>query len=277
MIAPKTLQGFLVNPIGIGTWELGGGKYSDSTSYADYDHDAEAIEAIRYSIKNGQNHIDTAEMYGDGHTEEIVRKAIKGIPRQKLFIASKIWKSHLRRSAVLYATEGILERLGIGSLDLLYLHAFWPMEPLEATIQGLNDAVDRGLTKAIAVSNFALPELKRAVAFSKHPIVANQMHYNVMYQREVPHEMIDFVRAHDMMLVAYRPIKELELGILLGSKLLHLAKKYGKTQRQIALNWIISQDHMVSLVRSTNKDHIDENLGALDFEMSEEDLESLRG
>jgi diketogulonate reductase-like aldo/keto reductase len=138
----KTINNFTLNPIGIGTWTIGGAFYEGTrVAYADYSQDEEAITAIKYSLDKGQNHIDTAQIYGAEHCEEIVGEAIKGFDRAKIFIASKVWQSHLKRNAVPKSAEAMLKRLGTTYLDMLYVHNSWDIEPMEEYIAGLNDAL----------------------------------------------------------------------------------------------------------------------------------------
>lgn len=263
-------NGARVYPVGIGTWTIGGGVE------AEYGNEKEEIEGIRYSIKRGQNHIDTAQMYGAGHTEEIVGRAIKGFNRKKLFIASKVWQTHATRKKIPQAIEGILKRLQTAYLDLLYIHACWDEEMIGEYLAGLNDAKEKGLTKAIGVSNFDIDQLRKAVSVSKNPIIANQMNYNVLYQVEVPGEMKRYCKKEKIMIVAYRPV---ERGLLAdqceNKTVLALAKKYRKTPAQIAINWLISQENVVTIPKSIDKKHIDENLGAVDFELDSEDVQKL--
>lgn len=254
-----------VHPIGIGTWGVGGGMTANSRN------DKRDIEAIRYSIEEGQNQIDTAELYGAGHSEEVVGEAIKGFDRAKLFIASKIWNHNATTTRIPKATKKILERLGIEYLDLLYIHACWREGDIPDYITGLNRAQDRGLTKAIGVSNFTLEQLKKAVKLTKHPIVAIQNHYNLTHQSEVDDKMKNFCKKNKITIVAYSPLEGSKWNI----KIRKIAKKYKKTPAQIAINWLISQDNVVTIPKSTDKKHIDENLGAMDFEMEDKDTKML--
>lgn len=177
------------------------------TSFADYSYDKESIEAIKYSISKGQNHIDGAQFYGAGHTDEIIGEAIKGFDRSKLFLASKIWKSYVLRNAVVPATRDILRKIQTDYLDLLYIHAPFTEVPMEEYILGLNDSIDLGLVKDIGVSNFNLDQLKQAMDISKYPIAANQLRYNVLYKTDANSEMIEFCNKNNIMIVAYRPIE----------------------------------------------------------------------
>lgn len=277
MINKKKIGNSEIHPIGIGTWEIGGGIHrEEGIIFADYDNEEKEIAAIKYSVQKGQNHIDTAQMYSAGHSEEVVGKAIKGIDRKKLFIASKIWKSHARKSSVVPAVEGMLKRLQVDYLNLVYMHSPSVPEPMEEYMGGLNEAVDKGLVKYIGVSNFHLEQLKQAVSISKYSIVANQMHYNLIHKQDVPQDMKDFCKKKNIMIVAYRPIeRRLLADQATNDTILAISKKYKRTPAQIALNWLISQDNVVAIPKAVNKKHIDENLGASDFELKNDDVEKL--
>ncbi len=265
-----------VNPIGVGTWMMGGGYLEGKIPFATYGNEPQEIAAIRYSISRGQNHIDTAHMYGAGHTEEIVGQAISEIERSTLFIASKVWKSHCTRLAVPQSIIESLRRLRITQLDLVYAHYAFKESPMEEYIGGLNDAIDQGLTKYIGVSNFSLEELKLATSLSKHPITAIQNHFNVLHKAEFPLELQNFCKANDIAMVSYRPLGR---GMLTqectNETLIRLADKYQKTTAQIALNWVLSHANMHAIPKASRIENIEANLAALNFELSEEDRASL--
>jgi diketogulonate reductase-like aldo/keto reductase len=266
----KKLGRFEVCPIGVGTWGVGGFMEPE---YGNEDKDA---EAIRYSINKGQNHIDTAEMYGNGHAEEIVAQAIKGLDRSKLFIASKVHRNYTKCKDVVRSTENILKRLNTDYLDLLYIHSYWEDEDMEGYLNGVNAALDNGLTKSIAVSNWSVDNLKWGVTKTKHPILANQMNYNILHQVEVPDEMHKLCKKEDIAIVAYRPLERKLLADQCDNEtVLGIADKYKKTPSQIALNWLISKKNVHAIPKSTDKKHINENLSALDFELDREELNML--
>src|SRR5690606_9486418 len=238
----KKINDFEINPIGIGTWLMGGGFFPGvKEPFADYSNDDKQIEAIQYSIEQGQNHIDGAQLYGAGHTDELIGQAVKDFDRDKLFIASKIWRSHALRNAVVPATKEILRKMQLDYLDMLYIHNPFLEEsiPIEEYINGLNDAVDAGLVKSIAVSSFNLEQLKQALEISKHPIVANQIRYNALYKTRAPKDLLEFCKENKIMIVAYRPIeRKLLADETKNPVVLEIAKKYKKTPAQIALNWL---------------------------------------
>ena len=283
----KRIGGRILHPIGIGTWTMGGARFDDGTVYADYDHDDEAVDAIRYSLSKGQNHIDTAQLYGAGHTEEIVGKAIRGMAREEIFLASKVFKSHALRSSVRAAVEGTLKRLGTDYLDLLYVHEPWDMVPMEEYIFGINDAFEAGLARSIGVSNFNMEQLKMALSMTRNPLVANQIHYNLLERSVATPGLLKFCRENEIMIVAYRPVERKLLtdqtnsketnskDLLKRSQIVRIARKYGKTVAQIAINWLICQPGVVAIPKAVHTEHIDENLGALDFGLDAEDRELL--
>ncbi len=273
----KFINGFKINPIGIGTWLMGGGWYSDiRIPYSDYTNDERDIAAIKYSISKGQNHIDGAELYGAGHTDELIGEAIKDLDRNSLFVASKIHRSHALRKAIVPATKDILRRMQTNYLDMLYIHAPFPEIPMEEYILGLNDTVEEGLVKNIAVSNFTIEQLKQAMSITKHPVVANQIRYNVLYKTDANSEMLEFCKNNNILIVAYRPVERTLLGEnTTDETVLKIAKKYNKTPAQIAINWLISQYNVVTIPKAVSHKHIDENLEALNFELEKEDIEKL--
>jgi diketogulonate reductase-like aldo/keto reductase len=268
----KHIASVSVHPIGIGTWGMGGTRWPDGTVFADYDNDRREIEAIRYALSRGQNHIDTAQFYGATHTEELVGEAIRGVDRSTLFIASKVWKSHAMRSAAPRAVEGMLARLGIEKLDLLYVHAPWDGIPMDQYILGLDDTLAAGLTENIAVSNFNLEQLQQAIGICPSPISAVQIHYNLIERSAATHEFLDFCRREGIAIVAYRPLERRVLTDPLRQPLLaELAEKYSKTPAQIALAWLIDQEAVIPIPKASQKHHVDENLGALDVVLEDGD------
>lgn len=267
-IENKKIGEFPLNPIGIGTWKMGGHMLPSILGKKDSDE----VAAIKYSIELGQNHIDTAEMYGSGKAEKLVAKAIEGTDRSKLFIASKIWRQHANRRSVVPAVEKILERLQTDHLDLIYVHYPWP--DMKGYIAGLNDVVEKGLAKNIGVSNFNLEQLKQAVELSERPVVANQVLYNVYKRGLVTDEMLAYCRENDIMIVAYTPLENIVDKE--GELLKELAEKYDRSVAQIALNWLIVQENVVTIPKAVEKEHIEDNIGTLDFKLSQEDWQRIK-
>lgn len=265
MINFKKIADFKVHPIGIGTWAVGG-RYKPN-----YDNDELEVDAIRYSILQGQNHIDCAEMYASGHSEELVGQAIKDLDRKKLFIASKVYKFHKNKDDILWAIEKMLKRLKTDYLDIVYIHSSDNIAPIEVYLQGLNKACDKKLVKYLGVSKFDLRLFKKALLITKHPIVAIQNHYNINNQQFVSEALKNFCVNKKITIVAHSPLE----NCIRSRVALELCEKYKKTPYQIALNWLISQENVVTIPKSTNKHHINENLQAMNFVLNPEDKQSL--
>jgi diketogulonate reductase-like aldo/keto reductase len=270
MDTKKLKCGFAMPVLGMGTWGMGGYMKPDPAN-----DDANDIAVLKQGLDSGFNHIDTAEIYADGHAEELVAKSLIGHKRSNIFITSKVYENHLTYDGVRQAVEGSLKRLGTTYLDLYLIHHVVESAPLQETIRGLDRLVEEGLVKNIGVSNFGTDRLKRAQAYSCHKIVANQVHYNLVIREPEP-ELLPYCQENDVMLIAYRPIQGGSLLENPGELVGRLAKKYRKTPVQIALNWLISQRNVTTIVAMRQSRQIPENLAALDFTLDKEDLELLR-
>jgi len=267
----KLKNGFEIPVFGIGTWMMGGDKIRDPNN----DDEAD-IKAIRTAIEMGITHIDTAENYAEGWAEKIVGEAIKKYDRSKLFIVSKVDKSHLHYDDVRRACKSSLERLGINYLDLYLVHSPNLEIPLKGTMKAMDKLKNEGLVKNIGVSNFKKERLIEVSGYSKKKIVVNQVYYNLIIREPERTSLLNYCQNSDVILTAYRPIDKGTLAKK-GTKVLdELCKKYDKTPSQIAINWLISQKNVVTISKMRNKKHIIENLGALGWQMEEEDVKKLR-
>ena len=266
----KSLKnGFAIPVLGQGTWRMGGVDTPDTTN------DNADIAAIQRGIAAGLRHIDTAEMYAGGHAEELVGAARKGqgIRRADYFLTDKVWKTHLRYDDVLRAAEASLKRLETDYIDLYLIHQVNPDVPERETIRAMNRLKAEGVIHHIGVSNFSVERLKRAQAASDAPIAANQLHYNLRIREIERCGLLDYCRSQDIMVIAWRPLRGLDLSLPL---ITDLAAKYGKTPAQLALNWLLSQENVVTITKAANPRHLAENLGALGWELEREDMERLR-
>lgn len=262
----KTLKcGFSMPVLGMGTWQMGGRMERDSRN-----DDAGQIQALKTGLDLGFNLIDTAESYADGKAEELVGEAIRGYDRGKLFLASKVWKTHVAYDDVLRAAENSLKRLGTDYLDLYLYHQVNNEVPLKETMRAFDRLVSEKLVRHIGVSNFALERFKRAQACAEHKIVVNQIHYSLSV-REPESELLPWLQENDVMIQAWRPLRGVPDCALLNE----LCTKYGKTKSQIALNWLIMQKNIVTITASSSARHIQDNLDAAAFEMAPSDVELL--
>jgi diketogulonate reductase-like aldo/keto reductase len=255
--------------LGLGTWGIGG------FSYPDYSNDELAIEIIRFAVEIGMNFIDTAEMYGAGHSEELVGEAIKGI-RDKVFIATKVLPTNFRYEDVIKACERSLRRLKTSYIDLYQLHWPNPSIPIEETMRAMERLANEGKIRYIGISNFSVEETIEAMnALSKYEIVSNQVEYSLLV-RDIEKDLLDFCRKNKITVIAYSPLAR---GELLKGKyyefLSKIGKKYNKTAAQVALNWLIIKENVVAIPKAFSKAKIVENMGAYGWKLSDEDLKAI--
>ncbi len=272
----ELVKGVKVPVLGVGTWGLGG-KHS-----ADYSNDQASIAAIIQGIDFGLTHIDTAAYYGAGHSEELVGKAIEQYDREDLFITTKIYRTNLSYEKVISSVKDSLHRMNIDYVDLCLIH--WPSDtvPLHETMKALETCVDDGLSRFIGVSNFSLRLFQEAQSYlERYSLVADQVYYNVTRSNKTyfnglsVNELYSYCKANGILLIAWSPLEEGKLAKPGFLVLDELAQKYGKTQAQISLNWLISQDNIITVPKATDSDHIKENLGALGWKLSPADSKRL--
>ena len=263
--------GFKIPVFGLGTWMMGG----DFKRQPDNNGDADAA-ALAAGLDLGLTHIDTAEMYAAGFTEEIVGRAIAGRKRNELFITTKVWKTNLSYDGVMRAAEGSLTRLGTDYIDLYLVHLPNDKFPLEGTIQALDRLKDEKRVLHIGVSNFAVRRLEHAQALSRYKIVVNQVHYNLVFREAEKSGLLDYCQRHDVILMAWRPLQKGALLENSGKVLDSVCRQYGKTPAQIAINWLISQPNIVTISTMRSRKHLDDNMGALGWRMDSKDIKLLR-
>lgn len=271
VIPLKRVGDFALPVLGIGTYQMGGGLARDWTN--DDERDTAALVA---AMAAGVTHIDTAEIYAGGHAERLVALAIqrRGLPG--LFLTSKVYPTHLRYDDVIRACRGSLERLGIDQLDLYLVHGPNAEVPLAETMRAMDWLVDAALVRFIGVSNFDVPLLQAAQAASRHKIVTNQIHFSLVARTYQENGTLEYCRRHGILVTAYRPLgKHGELAIASHAMIDRMARAYGKTPAQIAINWVISQPNVVALVKTSNLDHLREDLGALGWKLEPNDAAEL--
>lgn len=252
--------------IGLGTWGIGGYRTRDTSK------DREAIGALQRGIELGMCLIDTAEMYGDGHSEELVGQAIKDFSREKVFIISKVLDTHLEYKEVIEACQRSLKRLQIDFLDLYLVHFPSYTVPLRETMGAMEKLVEQGLVRFIGVSNFALNLMQEAQSYlGKAEIQANEVRYNLKCRGEK--DLLPYCQKGGITVIAYTPLGR---GPLANNKLLQqVGKKYGKTAAQVGLNWLIYKQNVIAIPKALDLRHLEENAGAMGWRMSQEDFERL--
>jgi diketogulonate reductase-like aldo/keto reductase len=258
-----------IQKIGFGTWRIGGGSFPDRSQ------DDRALSALRSALKLGYTHFDTAEMYGGGHSEVLLGRAMREskVKRESLFITSKVTLAHLRFDDVLRACEGSLRRLDVDYLDLYLIH--WPSDsiPLEQTFRALNQLVASGKVKHLGVSNFDLPLLKKSQSLAETPIVTNQVPYSVFDRSYVKNGVLEYCQANNILLTAYSPVKEGHLKI--DPVLQAVAAARQATPYQVALAWLVHQSNVITIPMSFDSKHQAENFNAADIELSNAEMQQL--
>lgn len=271
MISEKQLSdGFSIPVYGLGTWEMGGHLSPD------YTHDDADLAAIIAAIENGVRHIDTAEIYSGGHSEELVGQAAKRVGREQLFIATKVHPTHAEPEQVIASCHASLERLGMEYVDLYMPHGRNTTVPLDETMGAIDALVDDGLVRHVGLSNFGTQSLQEAQAVTRSPIRVDQVFYNILYRAPESDGLLKYCQENDVLLNAYRPV---ERGVLIDNPpavVSELAATYQKTPAQICINWLITQPNVITLSKTRSVKHLEENLGALDWSLSDSDVERMR-
>ena len=270
MIPIKALRnGFRLPVLWLWTWQIGGKMEQDTTN------DIDSIDAIRGCINAGITHIDTAELYWAGHTEEIIREATFGYDRSSLFLTSKVKPQNLSFHDCIHACEMSLRRLGTSYLDLYLIHGKNPDIDLAETMWALDELVKRGLVRHIGVSNFSSTSLQYAQNCTTNKIVLNQCHYNLFYREPEVSGLLSYCQENDILLQAWRPLQLGELSCREFPSLQKMSVKYGKTPIQIALQWLISQKNVTTIVKMRSPEHREENLWVFWWNMDPEDVREL--
>jgi diketogulonate reductase-like aldo/keto reductase len=264
-------NGFSMPLIGFGTWQMG-----NRTSYGPGDnHDAE-VSIIRSAVDHGMIHIDTAELYGNGFVEEMIATSLSGLDRSSYMLTSKVKGDNATKEAMRGSLEGSLKRLKTDYLDLYLIHWRNSDVDLQESIEALNELAEEGLVKNIGVSNFHPDTLAEAQSFSKHPLVANQVQYNMKHREAEDIKLVEYCQKHDTILTAWGPMHPLNSQISSLPLMKELCEKYDKTPGQIAISYLTSQKNVCTLAKTTSEKHLIENIEATQFSLEQADWERIK-
>lgn len=265
----ETIHNLQVPKIGFGTWTIGGEGSPDPS------RDERSLTALRSALELGYTHFDTAEGYATGHSEELIGQVIRemAVPRETLFITSKVSPDHLKYDDVMQSCEASLRRLNMEYLDLYLIH--WPKTgmKLEETFQALNKLVREGKVRHLGVSNFNLKLLKKSVGLSETPLLTNQVSYSIPDRTYVKNGVLEYCQQSDVLLTAYTPLKR--RNIKSNRILQEIAQARDVTTEQVALAWLTTQSRVITIPMSFNPQHQLENIQAADIVLTESEMERL--
>lgn len=296
-------EGLEVSEVGIGTWQGAGEIWGEDVK-------AEKIkEAIIKANELGVNLIDTAESYGEGKSEKLVRESIERLDREDLVIATKV-DSHLRYEDVKKACERSLERLGVEKIDVYQVHwpDPWQQIPLKETMEAMEDLYLEGKIEHIGVSNFAVRDLEEArEALTETDIVWNQVLYN-MLEREIEKEVLPYCKEEGIEIIAYSPLAQ---GALTGkytpenipdddvrsedpasrnnifkkhnleeisdltSLMEEIAQRHDKTIAQVAINWVARKPGVIPIPGAKNPQQAEWNANAVGWELTDGEVREI--
>jgi 2,5-diketo-D-gluconate reductase B len=238
--------------LGLGTWQLEGEA---------------CVRAVEEALALGFRHLDTAQMY---ENEEEVGEGLRraGLPRDEVFVTTKIWREHLAADDVRRTAEASLERLDLDHVDLLLVH--WPRAdvPLEETLGAMRRLQEEGRVRHLGVSNFPVDRLEEALEIA--PLVCDQVEYHPLLAQPALRRA---TRRHGLALVAYSPLAHGR--VLREPAVRDVAARLGASPAQVALRWLVEQENVAAIPKASSRAHLEEDLAALALTLDAEARERL--
>jgi 2,5-diketo-D-gluconate reductase B len=248
------VRGVRVPALGYGTWLVTG---------------QDATDGVRDALEIGYRQIDTARAYDN---EREVGKGIaeSGVPRNEIFVTTKVPHDEATADEVERDADESLERLGVDQLDLLLLHWPNPDVPLEETLNALNKVREDGRTRQIGVSNFPAGLLEQALEIA--PIFCNQVEYHPFLDQG---RLLDLARENEVLITAYSPLAHGKVPD--DAALKQIGEKHGKSAGQVALRWLLDQPGVSPIPKASSRERREENFDVFDFTLDDEDRERIAG
>ncbi len=295
-------SGIKVSAVGLGLMSMSG-IYGNA-------NDEESVRVIHHALDHGINFLDSSDMYGWGHNETLLGKALKG-RRKDVIVATKFGQTkdadgrqgvNGKPEYVLQACEASLRRLDIEVIDLYYQHRVDPNTPIEETVGAMQRLVEQGKVRAIALSEAAPPTIRRA--HKVHPIAAVQNEFSLLYRKE-GEETLQATRELGISLVAYAPLgrsmltgsvkgkadlpegdrrlqhprfqaEHLDANVKIVKRIEEIAAQKKCTPAQLVLAWVLAQGpDVVPIPGTKRKQRVDENLAALNLKLSKAEIEKI--
>lgn len=298
-----------ITPLGVGAWAIGGGGWEFGWGEQD---DADSIAAIRAALDAGINWIDTAAVYGLGHSEEVVAKALEGVGKKPYVFTKcerrwgadrKIFPS-LKADSIRQECEDSLRRLKVEQIDLYQVHWPQPDEDIEEGWTELAKLKEQGKIRWIGVSNFNVEQLKRAMKIA--PVTSLQPQYSLL-TRDIEKETLPFARQNNIGVIVYSPMRaglltgkmsreralglpaddwrsrnadfkepKLSRNLELVEMLKQIAAAHGRTPGEVALAWVLHNPAVTAAIVGLRRaDQVNGTVGALDFRLNDQDLSQI--
>lgn len=241
--------------LGLGTWQN--------------DAPEQCTKSVQTALEMGYRHVDTAQAYGnEAAVGEGIRRA--DVPREEVFIATKVWIDSLGFDDVIATAQESLERLGVASVDLLYVH--WPARTYdpENTLAAFDELRDRGLIEHVGVSNFEPPHLDKAREVLDAPLYAIQVELHPLLQQE---HLRAYCADASSQLVAYSPLARGKVFDI--PELQEIAERHDVSEPQVALAWLREVD-VAAIPKATSEEHLRDNWGSLGVNLDDEEVAKIK-
>jgi diketogulonate reductase-like aldo/keto reductase len=261
--AVRLRDGAIVPALGLGSARLAQGRHPEAIEE----------EALRTGLSLGMTLIDTAEVYSNGHSEELIGRVVAG-QRDNVFLVSKVWPSHVAGNGIARACEASLARLGTDHLDLYLLH--WPngiIDDLSRIVAGFESLRAAGKIRAWGVSNFTVSDMENLFRVPHGDRCAtNQVLYNIS-NRGIEDDLLPWCEKRGMPVMAYAPLGESSL--VHDPTLARIGAAYGCSAAAVALAWAIRSGNVIAIPESGSPTHVKENAVALSLTLAQRDLQTL--